>query len=227
MNLELDKELFIEIAEVSSILNTVLKINNIDKNYQKCVLEANVSYKTISNEECFKSTLHEVIIDNDNLDISNIEVVKSNAFVIEGYGVQLNYSLILEYNENKKIEIIDLSEKIEVASNEPIIENTEEYEEIKEEYEEIKEEITNEYKEKLTDSLRKEKSIIVSKAKVTDNDFLSFFDSLESDYYSIKTISISSIAELNNISKEYNVPYQELLYGYDEKSRKVVFKIKK
>ena len=220
MNLELAKELFIEIAEVSSILNTVLKINNIDKNYQKCVLEANVSYKTISNEECFKSTLHEVIIDNDNLDISNIEVVKSNAFVIEGYGVQLNYSLILEYNENKKIEIIDLSEKIEVASNEPIIENTEEYEE-------IKEEITNEYKEKLTDSLRKEKSIIVSKAKVTDNDFLSFFDSLESDYYSIKTISISSIAELNNISKEYNIPYQELLYGYDEKSRKVVFKIKK
>lgn len=220
MNLELDKELFIEIAEVSSILNTVLKINNIDKNYQKCVLEANVSYKTISNEECFKSTLHEVIIDNDNLDISNIEVVKSNAFVIEGYGVQLNYSLILEYNENKKIEIIDLSQKIEVVSNEPIIENTEEYEE-------IKEEITNEYKEKLTDSLRKEKSIIVTKAKVTDNDFLSFFDSLESDYYSIKTISINSIAELNNISKEYNIPYQELLYGYDEKSRKVVFKIKK
>lgn len=220
MNLELDKELFIEIAEVSSILNTVLKINNIDINYQKCVLEANVSYKTISNEECFKSTLHEVIIDNDNLDISNIEVVKSNAFVIEGYGVQLNYSLILGYNENKKIEIIDLSEKIEVVSNEPIIENTEEYEE-------IKEEITNEYKEKLTDSLRKEKSIIVTKAKVTDNDFLSFFDSLESDYYSIKTISINSIAELNNISKEYNIPYQELLYGYDEKSRKVVFKIKK
>jgi len=221
MKLRLDNEIFVEISKISSVLNSLVKIIKVDDNYRNVSLECNISYKTIDNEECFKSLAHNINIDNQGLKVNSIDIENVNTYVAEGYGVGISFNLVLEH-DNEEIEIIDLSDTIDTTNdytNDKLDNN--------DNYDEIKNDIKNDYEKKLDNSLRDEKSIIVTKAKVSENDFLSYFDTLDSDYYSIKTLSVPTMEDLNLISKKYNIPYQELLYGYDEKRRTVIFKLKR
>lgn len=208
MMMEIEKSTFVPLEGITQLIDSKLLLKNNKKNNNKTefLLSLDVSYKDSFNHECFK-----VLELKDEIDFNNVllSIVKSNVFVVELAGLEVNYTLGINSIENEEV-------------------NNKNNEEINNENKEaIKEEIKNEYEKKLTNEMNERNvKIIETKNRGNEFDFLSFFDSSLSNYYKIKTIYNVDEKELNSISKEYNITIEELLKGYDRKNKCVVFKLK-
>lgn len=238
------KNTFLEIEKINTLKSHVDKLTekNINGNKASGSLEVDISYKDISGSECFKSLPFPFELELEGLKAEDILLKNVNVYVVEGRGISVDYTLLIQYNTEdfKEVEIIQLEPETEEADiperPQPEQENPhilqEEKEENKEateqeEIEKIKEDISKDYENKLADNLSQREeskiSVVTTKKKESELDFLRFFSENVAGYYCIKTIYCGSEEMLNAISKEYKVPLDVLLKGYDRQSGKVTF----
>lgn len=196
MNIEIEKSMFLPVEGITSLESSKIKLEDINYSNNKInyTITLDVSYKDSLNHECFK-----ILTYNDSLDLNsaNIKIVKSNIFVVELSGLEVNYVLMVLDNikeENNEI---------------------------------IKEEIKADYEDKLiTEMKERNTEIIETKSNKNEKDFLNFFDNSLSNYFKIKTIYMVEEKNLDSISKKYNISLEELLKGYDRQNKSVIFKLK-
>ncbi|MBQ3253299.1 MAG: hypothetical protein IJA65_01995 [Acholeplasmatales bacterium] len=240
MQIEIVKNKFLELNNISYMLGHLEKfsINNISGSKAICSIDINLSYKDINDQECFKSLPFDFDIDLEELKINNVSLKDTKIYIIERKGINIDYVLSVDYENDKEIEVVNINDdnfKEEII--EEIEDEIEDYiekkgnitPEAKEQIiSKVKEEISKEYEEKLKEEMleRNDIAIIQTKTSANELDFLSFFDNSLSTKYKIKTIKCDTINDLNEISKQYNIPYKELLYGYDKENGRVVFKYK-
>lgn len=237
MELLIENGCFIQIEKISSIQSYVhkLKDKSIKNGLAKGIIEIDISYRDNDNHECFKSIPYEISLDVDYIRAIDFNLKKLNAFLIDNQGINIEYQIELSY-ENDVLrdddiidEIIDNGDNIIEEIKEELIENDKEEileDKSKEEIEKIKEDISKDYENKLAESLQKRENVIITtKSSKNESDFLRFFDERVSTYFKIKTIECHE-HDLNNISKEYNVPIDELIKGYDKINGRVIFKYK-
>lgn len=235
MELEIVKNAFLEIDKISTLKNHIDKLvkKEIDENKINGGLEIDISYQDLSGNECFKSIPFTFEMELDDILVDDISLKYVNVYVVEGQGISVDYTLTVVYNmeDAKEIEIIQLddieSSPQEDAFEKPIEEV--ELEEKAEQIEKIKENISKDYENKLADNLSKREEnkieIITSKGKENELDFLRFFDDSMASYFSVKTLLCPSEEMLNSIAKEYKVPMDDLLKGYDKANGKVTFRL--
>jgi len=230
MELEIVKNTFLEIEKISSLKGHIGKLvdNKYDGDDAIGTIEIDISYKDINGNECFKSMSFNYEIELDDLNISDVKLKSSNVYVVEGRGISVDYVLSITYEASldEEIDIISLEAEDEYVEEAKSIEEVLEEEKI----EKIKEDISKDYENKLADNLNQREnkiSIVSSKNKSSELEFLRFFDETQSSYYKIKTLLCDSEKELNAISKEYRIPISELLIGYDKENGKVTFKYSK
>lgn len=209
LELEIKKSIFLELENISYILSYLdkLVIDEIIEGTAKCSIDIDISYKDINEQECFKSLPFDFRLELDGIKIDSITLEDLKLYIVDRKGVNVEYILKVIHDESKEIEIIEVKNQ-----DDDIVK--------------IKEDISKEYEEKLHNELNERKDISVVSTKSKSDDFLSFFNKECNKYYKIKTLECNSENELNIISKEYKIPYQELLYGYDKENGKVVFKLK-
>ncbi len=214
------KTAFLEIENISTVKGHIDKLvnKNISNSTVEGVLEIDISYRDMENNECFKSMPVSFSVELNDLAVHDVELKKLDVYVVDCKGVDVEYILSLVYEENtdKPIEIIELNPQEEVALPQ------------EEKIEQIKKDISQDYENKLADNLnQREKSIaiVTTKEKESPLDFLKFFDNTIATYYSIKTLSCPQEEMLNQIAKEYNVPLEDLLKGYDKENGKVTFRL--
>lgn len=242
------KNTFLEIEKINSLKSHVDKLieKNIAGNKATGSLEVDISYKDIYGSECFKSLPFPFELELEGLRAEDIFLKNVNIYVVEGRGISIDYTLMISYSAEdfKEVEIIQLEPETEEVGaperpqpeaqpmNEEVCMEEEEKEEKKElieqeEIEKIKEDISKDYENKLADNLSQREeskiSIVTTKKKESELDFLRFFSDNVAGYYCIKTIYCGSEEMLNAISKEYKVPLDVLLKGYDRQSGKVTF----
>lgn len=214
MELEIIKNSFLEVGKISSIKGHIGKIikNNIDLNKASGTIEIDISYTDSDNNECFESKTFDYDMQLEEVTIEQISIKNINAYVVEGRGVNVDYTLLIECSNDIKanIETINLTEEC-----------------IEEEIEKIKEDISKDYENKLADNLSQRVSIISSKSNFEEVDFLRFFDETQASYFQIKTLTCRSEKDLNEISKLYKVSLDNLLVGYDRSNGRVTFKYNK
>ena len=205
MMMEIEKNVFVPLEGITQLEDNKVQLKSMKnmKDKTEYLISLDISYKDSFNHECFK-----VLELTQNVDFNNValEIKKSDVYVVELTGLDVNY--ILGINSNPLLET--KSESNSKDNNEV-----------------IKEEIKNQYEEKLTNEMNERGiNVIETKGRGNELDFLGFFDSNLSDYYKLKTIYNVDEKELNNISKEYNISIEELLKGYDRKNKCVIFKLK-
>lgn len=234
MELEIIKNAFLEIDKISTLKNHIDKLvkKDIDGNKINGGLEIDISYQDLSGNECFKSIPFTFEMELDDILVDDISLKSVNVYVVEGQGISVDYTLAVAYNmeDAKEIEIIqldDIDPSEEEVFDKPI--EKVEPEEVSEQLEKIKEDISKDYENKLADNLSKREEnkieIITSKGKENELDFLRFFDDSVASYFSIKTLLCTSEEMLNTIAKEYKVPMDDLLKGYDKENGKVTFRL--
>ncbi|MGM9969026.1 MAG: hypothetical protein ACI35S_01350 [Anaeroplasma sp.] len=212
------KNYFLELEDVSYILNHLDKLNDIEIDSKKAnaLICIDISYKDKNDQECFKSLSFPISIDLDVLDIEEINLEKLDVYIVEGKGLNIEYCINVEAKSDKNIEIINIDETQKVINK--VSDN---------ELSKVKDDISKEYEEKLHNELdERDVSIIKTSSKRSDLEFLSFFDNSVASYYKIKTLECKNEDDLNQISKEYGVPLTELLLGFDKENGRVVFKFK-
>ncbi|MBE6137719.1 MAG: hypothetical protein E7176_04930 [Erysipelotrichaceae bacterium] len=227
MELEIVKNTFLEIEKISSLKGHIGKLvdNKYDGDDAIGTIEIDISYKDINGNECFKSMSFNYEIELDDLNISDVKLKSSNVYVVEGRGISVDYVLSITYEASldEEIDIISLEAEDEYVEEAKSIEEVLEEEKI----EKIKEDISKDYENKLADNLNQRVSIVSTKNKESEIEFLRFFDEKESSYFHIKTLLCENEKELNSISKEYKISLNELLLGYDKANGKVTFRYTK
>jgi len=241
MELDIAKNTFLEIDKISTLKGHIdkLKTKNINNYKVDGSLEVDISYRDLNNNECFKSLEFDYDFELEGLSINDVSLKSANVYVVEGRGISVDYILTVFYESitNEEIELISINDD-EVILEEEIDSIKEDNESAKEdilnnhedEINKIKEDISKDYENKLADNLNQREnkiSIVSSKNKSSELEFLRFFDETQSSYYKIKTLLCDSEKELNAISKEYRIPISELLIGYDKENGKVTFKYSK
>jgi hypothetical protein len=219
MQLKINKEAFFDVERISILKSHVDKIskNAFDGKSLTGVIDINISYIDTSNDECFKALSLDYDIEMEDIKVNDIKLSSTKIFVVESHGISVEYELELDYdlNSNEIIEVIDDAEENASDIN-------------MDEIDKIKEDINEDYEKKLLDSLNNRDisnvSIIKSKDERNENDFLSFFSSRESDFYSLKTVHCPNEEALNDISKKYNISISDLLKGYDRVTERVTFR---
>ena len=202
MKTNISKKGFIEIPKICIIGRHIVKLKKEDNNYY---IDVDISYKDIMDNECFENKGVEVSLDSDLKNITNIELVKCDLYIIEQKGIEIEYEIAITTKDDKEVEIIDLSDKEEIA--------------------EVKNEISKEYEKKLKENLNtRENDIIVTTKKTDEESFLKWFNNMEATKYYIKTIECNSESDLNNISKKYNISFDKLIQGFDKKRGTVTFR---
>ena len=186
--------------------------------------------------ECFKVLKIPFELQLDELKILEVNLSNVIVAVIEGQGVDVEYSLVVNYLVDKVVEIEPITENIIVeeikeapTSKDSANVNCEENDESKEnEIKKIKEDISKDYENKLADSLlSRETKVIATKSHTSAESFLAFFDETVAKRYCIKSLYVEKEEDLNKISKEYNVSINDLLACYDSQNHKVMFKVDK
>lgn len=244
------KNTFLEIEKINTLKRHIDKLvgKEISGGKASGSLEVDISYKDVDGNECFKSLPFDFDLELADLSISDIVLKNVSVYVVEGRGISVDYYLTVLYNleEAKEVEIIHLEEE-PVPVIQPAAEETEEepskeedrpkpaeesdaQEEKEAEIEKIKEDISKDYENKLADNLGQRENkvaVITTKSSASDLNFLRFFDDTVGNYYSIKTLACGSEEMLNTISKEYKIPLDTLLKGYDREHGKVTFKLNK
>lgn len=195
MNIEIEKSMFLPVEGITSLESSKIKLEDINYSNNKInyTITLDISYKDSLNHECFK-----ILTYNDSLDLSsaNINIVKSNIFVVDLSGIEVNYVLMVIDDKEDNNEVIK--------------------EEIKADYED---KLISEMKERNTE-------IIETKSNRNEKEFLNFFDNSLSSYFKIKTIYMVEEKDLDSISKKYNISLEELFKGYDRQNKSVIFKLK-
>ena len=232
MQLDISKNYFYEVSGIVGIKAHIEKINKLEINesYAKGEIEVNLSYSDNEGMECFKVINFPFEIILDELKVIDVILTNVSVTLIEGQGVDINYSLIVNYlvlEEEKVVEvetINDVLEEEKVVEVEPINDVLEEEKSL----EKIKDDISKDYEEKLLDKLNERNDeTIITKTHLSIDNFLDFFDKECSEKFSLKTLHVEKEEDLNKISKEYNVSMDVLLSGYDRVNHKVMFKIVK
>jgi len=232
MQLDISKNYFYEVSGIVGIKAHIEKINKLEINesYAKGEIEVNLSYSDNEGMECFKVINFPFEIILDELKVIDVILTNVSVTLIEGQGVDINYSLKVNYlvlEEEKVVEvetINDVSEEEKVVEVEPINDVLEEEKSL----EKIKDDISKNYEEKLLDKLNERNDeTIITKTHLSIDNFLDFFDKECSEKFSLKTLRVEKEEDLNKISKEYNVSMDVLLSGYDRVNHKVMFKIVK
>ncbi len=224
MNLEIQKNKYYEIDGISNILNHISKINNykIKEGILSISIDIDLSYKDISAKEYFKSITFVCDVSVDGIEILQIDLVKTSLYVIEGNGIDIEYMLNMAFETKEldkniiEIEAPAIEEEIELEDIN-IVENNELEQE-------TKEEISKKYTDDLQNAINERSSIIKTVSNVSEDTFINIFDT--KNYYRLKTLECKSNIELDEISKMYNIPYQELIAGYDKENGRVIFKLK-
>ena len=156
MNIEIEKSMFLPVEGITSLESSKIKLEDINYSNNKInyTITLDISYKDSLNHECFK-----ILTYNDSLDLSsaNINIVKSNIFVVDLSGIEVNYVLMVIDDKEDNNEVIK--------------------EEIKADYED---KLISEMKERNTE-------IIETKSNRNEKEFLNFFDNSLSSYFKIKT----------------------------------------
>ena len=195
MNIEIEKSMFLPVEGITSLESSKIKLEDINYSNNKInyTITLDISYKDSLNHECFK-----ILTYNDSLDLNsaNINIVKSNIFVVDLSGIEVNYVLMVIDDKEDSNEVIK--------------------EEIKADYED---KLISEMKERNTE-------IIETKSNRNEKEFLNFFDNSLSSYFKIKTIYMVEEKDLDSISKKYNISLEELFKGYDRQNKSVIFKLK-
>lgn len=253
MELELVKKALIEVKNVLKIIdvNTEIKDYFINDKVINGNLNVNINYFDFNDE---KNTLYRNIpfeIMLDEVKVTDILFKEANAYIVEGIGLELEYKLVAKYETffDKEIDIIkldDLPDANSLDDSKPEID-----EENNESKEEIKNKIENDYEKKLSESLVERDSIAVKNENLvnetnnlkkrtddfdnklirtkdvkSEEEFIKYFDKEVAGYFCIKTVECKSDKELDKISKEYKIPYDELIKGYDRDNGKVIFKLR-
>ena len=232
MNLEIQKNKYYEIDGISNILNHISKINNykIKDGILSISIDIDLSYKDISAKEYFKSITFVCDVSVDDIEILQIDLVKTSLYVIEGNGIDIEYMLNMTFEAKELDEnIIEIETPIiEEIELQEINDNQIELEDINIDEQEIeqetKEEISKKYTDDLQNAINERSSIIKTVSTISEESFINIFDT--KNYYRIKTLECKSNIELDEISKMYNIPYQELIAGYDKENGRVLFKLK-
>lgn len=233
MEFEITKNIFIDVDKINILKSQVNKVLNkkIENGKILADIELDISYTDTINNECFKSIKFNLDIDVDDILVSDFNLKKTNVYVVDGKGLSIDCNIIIEYDDSKEVEIINIEPVEDFEGVEEIVyESTKVAETNENEIEKIKEELSLDYQNKLADNLNNREnnvSIISSQSSNRDVDFLSFFDSEVAQYYSIKTLECKNESMLNSIAKEYKIPINVLLAGFDRENGKVIFKITK
>ena len=219
MQLSISKHYFYELKGIIGIKAHIEKLSKLEINETKASgeIELNLSYSDSDGMECFKVLNFPFDFELDELKIIDINLSNVGVCLVESSGVDIEYSLIVNYLvENDKI-------------IEPIFIDEEEQVEVEQlDVKKIKEDISSYYEEKLADQLEsRNNEVIITKSHNTTEDFLSFFDEKISHKYSIITVFVEKEEDLNKISIKYKIPMNDLLKGYDKKESKVMFKLDK
>ena len=230
MQLNIEKNNFYKMTNVFSVKSQMSKINElvIDNSFIKGSIDVSLYYYDLDGKENFELISLPFELDLESLDVKEVKLLKTNIFVVEGNGLNIEYELEIEYefynDDVSEIEIIK-DEDIEVEDdNRPVDEIKDIVEEIEEDYEQIKEDTKEFYEEILEKNLRDNVEIISTKSNMDSESFLAFFDDNIS-YYRLKCLYVENESELNEISTKYNIKMDELLAGYDNVTKKVIFKI--
>lgn len=224
MQLNIEKNNFYKMTTLSSVKSYQSKIKdvNILESRANGNIEISLYYYNNDSKECFENILIPFDLDMEGLSIETINLVKTNVFVIEGNGINVEYELEIEYEFIEDIVPIEIigEDNIEIMDTE------EEFNEIniEEEIEQIKEETKEYYEEMLSKNLRDNVTVIETKTDSSIDDFLSFFDD-NMGYYKLKCIHIENEKEINDISVRYGVSVDTLWAGYDKDNKKVIFKL--
>ena len=230
MQLNIEKNNFYKMTNVFSVKSQMSKINElvIDNSFIKGSIDVSLYYYDLDGKENFELISLPFELDLESLDVKEVKLLKTNVFVVEGNGLNIEYELEIEYefynDDVSEIEIIK-DEDIEVEDdNRPVDEIKDIVEDIEEDYEQIKEDTKEFYEEILEKNLRDNVEIISTKSNMDSESFLAFFDDNIS-YYRLKCLYVENESELNEISTKYNIKMDELLAGYDNVTKKVIFKI--
>ena len=230
MQLNIEKNNFYKMTNVFSVKSQMSKINElvIDNSFIIGSIDVSLYYYDLDGKENFELISLPFELDLESLDVKEVKLLKTNVFVVEGNGLNIEYELEIEYefynDDVSEIEIIK-DEDIEVEDdNRPVDEIKDIVEEIEEDYEQIKEDTKEFYEEILEKNLRDNVEIISTKSNMDSESFLAFFDDNIS-YYRLKCLYVENESELNEISTKYNIKMDELLAGYDNVTKKVIFKI--
>ncbi len=217
MQLDISKNYFYEVSGIVGIKAHIEKINKLEINesYASGEIEVNLSYSDNEGMECFKVINFPFEIILDELKVIDVILTNVSVTLIEGQGVDINYSLIVNYlvlEEEKVVEVEPINDCLEEEKS----------------LEKIKDDISKDYEEKLLDKLNERNDeTIITKTHLSIDNFLDFFDKECSEKFSLKTLHVEKEEDLNKISKEYNVSMDVLLSGYDRVNHKVMFKIVK
>lgn len=228
MQLDISKSYFYEVSGIVGIKAHIEKINKleIDNSLAKGEIELNLSYSDNEGMECFKVINFPFDLILDELKIIDVNLANVCVTLVEGQGVEVSYSLIVNYltDVNESVEVEPIYE-VEINNKEEVI-NEEVNNDNGDDLEKIKDDISKDYEEKLINKLNERNNeVITTKNHVSEEDFLSFFDETYEKKYSIKSLYVEKEEDLNAISKEYKVPLKTLLAGYDKDNHKVMFKI--
>ena len=191
-----------------------------------CKMEINLTYLDTSNNECFKSLQIDISLYDNLKNITDTYLNSVKMYVIDGRGVNVDYALKIICDDSKEVEIVNLDDdnKEELSSDEEQITLTDKDADI----EQIKKDLSKDYEDKLADNLNNRDAkiaITTTKANESELDFIKFFDENVAAYYSIRTLLAPNEESLNAISKQYNVPLETLLKGYDKEHGKVTFRL--
>jgi hypothetical protein len=227
MQLNIEKNNFYKMNTLSSVktYKTEIKDVSIDKSIANGNIEISLYYYDKSSMECFEKIVIPFELDMEGLNIDSIKLIKTNVFVIEGNGINVEYELELEYDFIDEIVPIEIIGEDDIEIIDETNDEVEEVDEVdEEEIEHIKEETKEYYEEMLSKSLRENVKIISTETQNTHEEFLSFFDDNNS-YFKLKCIHVESELEFNDISVRYGVSIEKLWAGYDRDNKKVIFKI--
>ncbi len=222
MQLNLDKHHFCKLDGIVGIKNHLGKVTNVSLKEHQATgnVEMNISYSDQEGLECFKSI--SLPFELDLAELKPIEIVlgKTDVFVVEGQGLDIQYELVVNYvaDTNKPIEVLPEDEVTEIG----VI--PEEKVEMKEDQtlNEIKENISEFYEDQLADKLSRRDHVITTKSHEDPIDFLNFFEN-KKEYYKLKCLEVHNEEELKDIAQKYQVSLEKLYAGYDQKTRRVLF----
>ena len=194
MQLNIEKHTFFKMGNIFSVKSHLPKITNLKKDGSniKGNIEIGLYYYTFDSNESFESINLPFELDLAELEVIDVKLVKTNVFVVEGNGINIEYELEIEY-EFKKEEAVEIDvikepdiivERIDEETfkdeTENLIDSTlniESNDLNEEEYlESFKEDTKEFYEEILEKNLRDNVEIISTKSKLDEDSFLSFFD---------------------------------------------------
>lgn len=210
-------DLKVENVKISDFKIEVIENRGID-----CYYELIVSCDLLKKEEVIEPI-------NEYQEISKNESKINESQKLE---IQENYDQMLQKSlENREEQVVEQDEynredSLDVEENISMIEKEQDSLDVEESISVIEKEqdcVSIDTQER-NEGLEKSIGIITTKDTRSEFDFISFFDSLEESYKKIKTILISNEHELDEISKEYHIPLDEVYRNYDRETKKVIIR---